>query len=111
LHRSPQTFVRRRTAQSRPVFRLLGARDLGRSDDDRNEKMPPVNEDMFDEALAWRQHDGGRTDGPNVAHFIRWAEDRWRQDKRRGDPTTPGPDRRSLKGAAGDRFKIVVGIG
>ena len=59
---------------AQPVFRLLGARDLGRSDDYLNEKMPGVNVDMLDGALAWRQHDGGHTDGPNVEHFIRWAE-------------------------------------
>lgn len=23
---------------------------------------------------AWRQHDGGHTDAPNVTHFITWAE-------------------------------------
>ena len=96
---------------AQPVFRLLGARDLGRSDDYRNEKMPGVNEGLLDGALAWRQHDGGHTDGPNVEHFIRWAESQWREGKRRGDPVRPGPDRRSLKGAAGDRFKIGVGIG
>jgi hypothetical protein len=82
---------------AQPVFRLLGARDLGRSDDYQTEKMPAVNEGMLDGALAWRQHDGGHTDGPNVEHFIRWAEARWREGKRRGDPVGPGPDRRSLK--------------
>ncbi len=51
---------------AQPVFRLLGVRDLGRSDDYPNEKMPGVNVDMLDGALAWRQHDGGHTDGPNV---------------------------------------------
>jgi hypothetical protein len=40
--------------------------------------MPGVNVDMLDGALAWRQHDGGHTDGPNVEHFIRWAEAQWR---------------------------------
>ncbi len=59
---------------AQPVFRLLGARDLGRSDDYTNEKMPAVNQALLDGALAWRQHDGGHTDGPNVEHFIRWAE-------------------------------------
>jgi len=59
---------------SQPVFRLLGAHDLGRSDDDTKETMPGVNVDLLDGALAWRQHDGGHTDGPNVEHFIRWAE-------------------------------------
>jgi hypothetical protein len=24
-------------------------------------------------ALAWRQHDGGHTDAPNMASFLRWA--------------------------------------
>jgi hypothetical protein len=24
--------------------------------------------------LAWRQHDGGHTDGPNWKHFIPWAD-------------------------------------
>ena len=59
---------------AQPVFRLLGARDLGRSDDFKTEKMPAVNVDMLDGALAWRQHDGGHTDEPNVEHFITWAD-------------------------------------
>ena len=59
---------------AQPVFRLLGARDLGRSDDHMREKMPGVNVDMLDGALAWRQHDGGHTDGPNVEHVIAWAK-------------------------------------
>jgi hypothetical protein len=56
-----------------PVYRLLGAKDLGRSDDYKTEKMPAVNVDMLDGHLAWRQHDGGHTDGPNWKHFIPWA--------------------------------------
>ena len=59
---------------AQPVFRLLGARDLGRSDDYKTEKMPAVNVDMLDGELAWRQHDGGHTDEPNVEHFIKWAD-------------------------------------
>jgi hypothetical protein len=35
--------------------------------------MPAVNEDRLDGALAWRQHDGGHTDAPNMRHFLRWA--------------------------------------
>ncbi len=62
---------------AQPVYRLLGAKDLGRSDDYMKELMPAVNVDLLDEALAWRQHDGGHTDGPNVEHFIRWAESQW----------------------------------
>jgi hypothetical protein len=57
-----------------PVFRLLGAKDLGTSDDYRREKMPPVNVGLLDGQLAWRQHDGGHTDGPNWKYFIPWAE-------------------------------------
>ena len=62
---------------AQPVFRLLGARDLGRSDDYKTEKMPAVNVDMLDGELAWRQHDGGHTDEPNVDHFIAWAGKRF----------------------------------
>jgi lysophospholipase L1-like esterase len=62
---------------AQPVFRLLGARDLGRSDDYTIEKMPAVNVDMLDGELAWRQHDGGHTDEPNIEHFINWAEKLW----------------------------------
>jgi hypothetical protein len=57
-----------------PVFRLLGAKDLGTSDDYRKEKMPPVNVGLLDGQLAWRQHDGGHTDGPNWKYFIPWAD-------------------------------------
>jgi hypothetical protein len=57
-----------------PVFRLLGAKDLGRSDDYKTERMPGVNVSMLDGQLAWRQHDGGHTDGPNWKYFIPWAD-------------------------------------
>ncbi|HMF00904.1 MAG TPA: acetylxylan esterase, partial [Terriglobia bacterium] len=57
-----------------PVFRLLGVKDLGTSDDYTTEKMPPVNVGMLDGQLAWRQHDGGHTDGPNWKYFIPWAD-------------------------------------
>jgi len=56
------------------VFRLLGAKDLGTSDDYRTERMPAVNVGLLDGQLAWRQHDGGHTDGPNWRYFIRWAD-------------------------------------
>lgn len=62
---------------AQPAFRLLGARDLGRSDDYMTEKMPPVNTDMLSGELAWRQHDGGHTDVPNIPHFIRWMDALW----------------------------------
>jgi hypothetical protein len=62
---------------AQPVFGLLGARDLGRSDDYLKERMPGVNVDILGGKLAWRQHDGGHTDEPNVEHFIRWAQSQW----------------------------------
>jgi hypothetical protein len=58
---------------AQPVYRLLGANDLGRSADYASEKMPPVNTGLLEGALAWRQHDGGHTDGPNWKYFIEWA--------------------------------------
>ena len=57
-----------------PVFKLLGAKDLGVSNDYKKEKMPAVNVGMLDGQLAWRQHDGGHTDGPNWKFFIPWAD-------------------------------------
>ncbi len=62
---------------AQPAFRLLGARDLGRSDDYMKEKMPPVNTDLLAGELAWRQHDGGHTDLPNIPHFVKWMGKLW----------------------------------
>jgi hypothetical protein len=33
-----------------------------------------VNTGLLDGQLAWRQHDGGHTDTPNIEHFIQWAD-------------------------------------
>jgi len=55
------------------VYKLLGAKDLGVSNDYMKEKMPPVNVGLLDGQLAWRQHDGGHTDAPNFKYFIPWA--------------------------------------
>jgi len=57
-----------------PVFRLLGAKDLGVGANYRTAKMPPVNTGLLDGQLAWRQHDGGHTDAPNWKYFIPWAD-------------------------------------
>jgi len=61
------------TVACSPVFRLLGARDLGEKEDYRTAKMPPVNTGLLDGELAWRQHDGGHEDRSNMKHFITWA--------------------------------------
>ena len=55
------------------VFKLLGAKDVGVSNDYNIEKMPPVLTGLLDGELAWRQHDGGHTDAPNFQFFIPWA--------------------------------------
>jgi hypothetical protein len=57
-----------------PVFRLLGAKDLGVTADYHTAKMPPVNVGLLNGQLAWRQHDGGHTDAPNWKYFIPWAD-------------------------------------
>ena len=62
------------TVAAQPVFELLGAKALGVSNDYHAQKMPPVNNGLLDGQLAWRQHDGGHTDAPNVKYFIQWAD-------------------------------------
>ncbi len=61
------------TVAAGPVFRLLGVRDLGVTEDYRIAKMPPVNTGLLDGELAWRQHDGGHEDRSNMKYFIAWA--------------------------------------
>lgn len=59
---------------AQPVFRLLGAKDLGVTGDYHTARMPPVNTGLLNGQLAWRQHDGGHTDAPNWKYFIPWAD-------------------------------------
>jgi hypothetical protein len=61
------------TVAAQPAWRLLGAGTLGVSDDYQTEKMPAVNEGLLAGELAWRQHDGGHTSGPNLPVFLEWA--------------------------------------
>ncbi len=61
------------TVAAGTVFKLLGAKDIGVSNDYMKEKMPPVLTGLLEGQLAWRQHDGGHTDAPNFKHFIPWA--------------------------------------
>jgi GH35 family endo-1,4-beta-xylanase len=77
---------------------------------------PEFNSDMmraaiqafFDKTLI--QHDGGHTDGPNAEHFIQRAAAQSGKDKKHNASARQESDRRSLKDAAGDRFKIGVGV-
>jgi len=61
------------TVDANRVFTLLGAKGLGIEDDYRTAQMPPVNHGFLSGELAWRQHDGGHTDAPNMKYFIEWA--------------------------------------
>jgi hypothetical protein len=56
------------------VYKLLGVKDLGVSNDYRTERVPPVGDGLLDGQLAWRQHDGGHTDAPNIKYFIAWVD-------------------------------------
>lgn len=62
------------------VFKLLGGTDLGFSNNYLKEVMPPYNTSLLDGDLAWRQHDGGHTDAPNIKYFIEWANRRLKKD-------------------------------
>ncbi|HTH46096.1 MAG TPA: acetylxylan esterase [Candidatus Limnocylindria bacterium] len=62
------------TVAAGPVFRLLGARDLGVKEDYRTAQMPPVQTDLLAGELAWRQHNGGHEDRSNMKHFLVWAD-------------------------------------
>ena len=50
-----------------PVYRLLGKKDLGTTE------FPPMETPLTDGELAFRQHSGGHTTGPNWPTFIVWA--------------------------------------
>ena len=62
------------TVDASRVFELLGARGLDVEGDYRTAKMPPVNQGLLAGQLAWRQHDGGHTDAPNMKYFLEWAD-------------------------------------
>jgi hypothetical protein len=63
------------TVDASRVFTLLGAKGLGVDVDYHQAKMPPVNSgELLSGQLAWRQHDGGHTDAPNMKYFIQWAD-------------------------------------
>jgi len=62
------------TVDASRVFKLLGAKGLEVEGDYHTAKMPPVNEGLLGGQLAWRQHDGGHTDAPNMKYFLQWAD-------------------------------------
>ncbi len=56
------------------AWTLLGAHDLGVGNDYRTAVKPPIGTDLLQGELAWRQHEGGHTDAPNMKSFIEWAD-------------------------------------
>jgi hypothetical protein len=51
-----------------PVYALLGKKDLGTAE------FPPQETALTDGEIAFRQHSGGHTTGPNWPVFLKWAE-------------------------------------
>ena len=54
-------------ADAGPVYRLLGRKDLGTTE------MPPMETALIDGDIAFRQHSGGHTTGPNWPAFLTFA--------------------------------------
>ena len=82
---------------AQPVFRLLGAKDLGRYGRLSHREDAAGERGLLDGQLAWRQHDGGHTDAPNWKYFIPWADkflhhDRSGRRAREDDPGRHGDD-------------------
>jgi (4-O-methyl)-D-glucuronate---lignin esterase len=50
-----------------PVYKLLGKRDLGTTE------FPPMETALIDGEVAFRQHSGGHTTGPNWPTFLTFA--------------------------------------
>lgn len=50
-----------------PVYKLLGKKDLGTTE------FPPVETALIEGEIAWRQHSGGHTTGPNWPTFLTFA--------------------------------------
>jgi hypothetical protein len=51
-----------------PLYRLLGKKDLGAAE------FPSLETALLDGEIAFRQHRGGHTTGPNWPTFLAWAE-------------------------------------
>jgi len=54
-------------AAAGPVYKLLGKKDMGTT------TFPPIETRLIDGDLAFRQHSGGHTPGPNWPTFITFA--------------------------------------
>lgn len=54
-----------------PVYELLGKKGLGTN------TYPEEKTGLLEGDIAWRQHDGGHTTGPNWSYFISFAKKYW----------------------------------
>jgi hypothetical protein len=55
-------------AYAGPVYKLLGKKDMGTM------AFPPIETALVDGDIAFRQHSGGHTTGPNWPTFLRYAD-------------------------------------
>jgi hypothetical protein len=55
-------------AYASPVYELLGKKGLGTI------VFPPIETNLADGDIAFRQHSGGHTAGPNWPYFIQFAK-------------------------------------
>jgi hypothetical protein len=55
-------------ASAGPVYRLLGKKDMATTE------FPPIETPLIDGDIAFRQHSGGHTNGPNWPTFLAFAE-------------------------------------
>ena len=55
-------------AYAGPVYRLLGKKDYGTTE------FPPQETALVNGEVAWRQHSGGHTTGPNWPTFLEYAD-------------------------------------
>ncbi|MCP9753797.1 acetylxylan esterase [Lacihabitans sp. CCS-44] len=58
-------------AQAGSVYRLFGKTDLGTTE------FPPLGTPLIDGEIAYRQHAGGHSTGPNWSTWIAWASKYW----------------------------------
>jgi hypothetical protein len=55
-------------AAAGPVYKLLGKKDMGTTE------FPPIETPLIDGDVAFRQHSGGHTPGPNWPTFLTFAQ-------------------------------------
>lgn len=61
-------------AHAGPAYKLLGKNDLGTSE------FPVLGTALVDGEIAFRQHAGGHTTGPNWSTWIAWASKYWSEE-------------------------------